>query len=328
MATQVQLRRGTTAQHSTFTGALGELTIDTDKDVPVVHDASTAGGFPLAKETHTHTLVSLGAENTDITIASGTTPAIGAAAGQNIIISGSTQINGFDTVANGIVRRVKFTGALQLTYNATSLILPGSVNITTAAGDCAEFESLGAGNWLCKSYAKRDGTPLVASASNPFSDATAIIKGSADATKLVRIEADGITTGTTRVWTAPDADITVAGKEITQTWAKPQIPTITNLTSSAASIAVNLALSNDFKHTATENTTLAAPSGAVEGQSGVITFTQHASSPKTLAFNTFWKFASGTVPTFTATNSAVDVLAYSVDPGAASATCVMIQNRS
>lgn len=48
MPTRVQLRRGTTAEHSTFTGAVGEVTVDTDKDVVVVHDGATAGGFPLA----------------------------------------------------------------------------------------------------------------------------------------------------------------------------------------------------------------------------------------------------------------------------------------
>ena len=48
MATQIQRRRGTTAQHSTFTGALGELTVDTDKKTVVVHDGITAGGSPLA----------------------------------------------------------------------------------------------------------------------------------------------------------------------------------------------------------------------------------------------------------------------------------------
>jgi len=48
MATQVQLRRGTTAEHSTFTGAVGEVTIDTDKDALVVHDNSQAGGYPVA----------------------------------------------------------------------------------------------------------------------------------------------------------------------------------------------------------------------------------------------------------------------------------------
>lgn len=49
MARQVQLRRGTTTQHSTFTGAVGEVTVDTDKDVVVVHDGVTAGGVPLLK---------------------------------------------------------------------------------------------------------------------------------------------------------------------------------------------------------------------------------------------------------------------------------------
>lgn len=50
MGTQIQRRRGTTLQHASFTGALGEVTVDTDKDTLVVHDGSTAGGFPLVKE--------------------------------------------------------------------------------------------------------------------------------------------------------------------------------------------------------------------------------------------------------------------------------------
>lgn len=50
MSTSVQLRRGTTAQHATFTGATGEVTVDTDKGTAVVHDGSTPGGFPLSGE--------------------------------------------------------------------------------------------------------------------------------------------------------------------------------------------------------------------------------------------------------------------------------------
>jgi hypothetical protein len=45
----LKLRRGTTSQHSAFTGLLGEVTVDTDKDTIVVHDGVTAGGYPLAK---------------------------------------------------------------------------------------------------------------------------------------------------------------------------------------------------------------------------------------------------------------------------------------
>ena len=50
MATQVQFRKGNTTQTSTFTGAVAEITVDTDKSVVVVHDGSTPGGTPLAKE--------------------------------------------------------------------------------------------------------------------------------------------------------------------------------------------------------------------------------------------------------------------------------------
>jgi len=53
--------------------------------------------------------------------------------------------------------------------------------------------------------------------SAPFADTTAIVKGSADATKLVRIEADGITTATTRVITMPDEDITLISASSTKT---------------------------------------------------------------------------------------------------------------
>lgn len=50
MSKQLKLRRGTTAQHSTFTGAEGEVTVDTTKDTLVVHDGATAGGKPLLTE--------------------------------------------------------------------------------------------------------------------------------------------------------------------------------------------------------------------------------------------------------------------------------------
>ena len=50
MSTQIQRRRGTTSEHSTFTGAAGEITIDSTKNTVVVHDGSTTGGYPLAKE--------------------------------------------------------------------------------------------------------------------------------------------------------------------------------------------------------------------------------------------------------------------------------------
>jgi hypothetical protein len=50
MATQVQWRGGSTAEHATFTGAAREVTVDTQKQTLVVHDGSTAGGEALLRE--------------------------------------------------------------------------------------------------------------------------------------------------------------------------------------------------------------------------------------------------------------------------------------
>jgi phage-related tail fiber protein len=54
MGIAIQRRRGTTIQHSSFTGKMGEMTVDTTKWVVVVHDGSTAGGFAMASADHTH----------------------------------------------------------------------------------------------------------------------------------------------------------------------------------------------------------------------------------------------------------------------------------
>jgi len=92
------------------------------------------------------------------TIASATTTDIGAATSNVIIISGTTTITGLGAVAAGARRSVRFSGILTLTHNPVGLILPGGTNITTAAGDCAEFRSLGSGSWVCTSYSATSGT--------------------------------------------------------------------------------------------------------------------------------------------------------------------------
>ena len=59
MALQFQLRRGTTAETKSFTGAVGEVTVDTTKDVVVVHDGVTIGGFPVAARANADGTISL-----------------------------------------------------------------------------------------------------------------------------------------------------------------------------------------------------------------------------------------------------------------------------
>lgn len=103
-------------------------------------------------------------------VASATTVNIGLVQSNHVTITGTTTITGFGTAASGVSRVVLFAGTLVLTHNAASLILPGAANITTAAGDVAEFVSLGSGNWRCTSYMRADGTAIVA----PNTDAGAL----------------------------------------------------------------------------------------------------------------------------------------------------------
>jgi Chaperone of endosialidase len=95
-------------------------------------------------------------------IASAGTTDLGAAEGLQHDITGTTTITSFGTVRAGVWKMLQFDGALTLTHNATSLILPGAENITTAAGDCAIFCSEGSGNWRCYSYVYAATLPTVA----------------------------------------------------------------------------------------------------------------------------------------------------------------------
>jgi hypothetical protein len=49
MASRIKFRRGTSTEHASFTGAEGEITVNTTKDTLVVHDGATAGGFEMLR---------------------------------------------------------------------------------------------------------------------------------------------------------------------------------------------------------------------------------------------------------------------------------------
>lgn len=103
-----------------------------------------------------------GADNwaAQVTLASAATVDIGAAASNSILITGTTTINSFGTAAAGILRMVEFQSSLTLTYNATSMQLPGAANITTQPGDVLFAYSKGGGNWKIVNYAASSGAAI------------------------------------------------------------------------------------------------------------------------------------------------------------------------
>lgn len=129
-----------------------------------------------------------------VNVASAATTNLGAAASQNVRVTGTTTITSFGTAAAGVFKRVLFAASLTLTHNSTSLILPGAANITTTAGDIACFVSEGSGNWRCASYERyvpvisAPGTaPIFACrAWGNFVGATGAISASGNAASVVR----------------------------------------------------------------------------------------------------------------------------------------------
>src|SRR5882672_1911461 len=88
-------------------------------------------------------------------------------------VTGTTTITALSQSSNlraGRLIQLKFNGILTLTHNATSLILPGGANITTAAGDVATFRCDDSANnyWRCVQYQRASGGGLKAPTAQLF----------------------------------------------------------------------------------------------------------------------------------------------------------------
>lgn len=84
------------------------------------------------------------AKGADIASAAALTPGVD---GNFFHVTGTTTVTSIATRQAGSIIHLEFDGAVLLTYNATTLILQGAVNYTTAAGDMLSFISEGSGNW-------------------------------------------------------------------------------------------------------------------------------------------------------------------------------------
>ena len=123
MATQVQFRRGTTAETATFIGAIGEVTVDTVKHTCVVHDASQVGGYPLLREDGTNAAFSLGSLSS-CALKFASDPNTG------LISPGSDQLA---LVTGGVAR---------LTIDSSGAVtIPGNVSITGSLTVTGTFDS-------------------------------------------------------------------------------------------------------------------------------------------------------------------------------------------
>ena len=214
---------------------------------------------------------------TAATVASATTADIGAAASNFVSITGTTTITGLGTIAAGAMRWVKFGGALTLTHNGTSLILPGGANITTAAGDTAVFISEGSGNWRCLAYQRADGGIITSGGASDF-------------------------------WAGTNATKPATAKTIADAAARVSL-------TSGSTINTDCSLGRNFKVTLGHNATFAKPTNMRDGEVYTWHAKQPASGgPYTGAFNAAFEFPS--TPTLSTAASKSDLVTAMYDADA------------
>ncbi len=183
------------------------------------------------------------------------------------------------SAAAGTDRYLRFAEILTIIHNATSLILPGGIDIITAPGDTAHFVCLGSAGlhsaWLCRNYTRANGQAV---AVVPLVDLTAQVNN----------------------------------------WTKGQRGFVTPL-NDASTIAINLANSNNFSLLMTSGIgatrILGIPTNIVAGQSGIIAVTQDGTGSKALTYGTgtLYKFAEGVAPVLSTGAGMIDYLVYCVE---------------
>ena len=116
--------------------------------------ATVAGTQTLTNKTLTSPTINTPIYPAEATLASATTTDLATANSNIVSITGTTTITSFGSSATTTnpLYFIRFTGALTLTHNATSLISPTGANITTVAGDCAIVKYEGSGNWRVVNY--------------------------------------------------------------------------------------------------------------------------------------------------------------------------------
>lgn len=122
------------------------------KDIIQFDGAAFTGRTPLQY------ITDLSNSLNEVDVPSATTCDIGAALSPKVQITGAVTITSLGIVPN-CLRFVRFGSTPTLTYNATSLILPGNANIVAAPNDTAIFKSNGAGNWRCTNYQRQATAP-------------------------------------------------------------------------------------------------------------------------------------------------------------------------
>ena len=145
----IQFRRGTTTEHLSFTGLLGEVTVDTTKKTVVVHDGSTAGGYALALE-GAAVSTTTGTFSSNVTVAGTLAVTSTTTMGGNLTMTGHILPSANITYDLGSATKMwkdVYIGPGSLYINGKKVIEDdsGSINITTDTNEDLKLTTAGTG---------------------------------------------------------------------------------------------------------------------------------------------------------------------------------------
>jgi len=322
MAKLLKLRRGTTSQHSSFTGAEGEVTVDTDKETLVVHNGSSAAGFPLARESALTSKADLASPDftTDITLkAQAPVKFEDDSGGEYVGLKAPTGVTSYTVTlpatapSNGQV--LKATSATALSWSAdTALTLLDEDNFSTDSATAAASQQ------SIKAYGAATYQPLDADLTSLASCQSGAAGAIAALTQTEVEILDGATLSTTElnyvdgVTSAIQTQLNAKGVGDAvlandQNWTGSQRGAINALTS-ASTITIDMNAGNNHSVTLGHNTTFANPTNQTAGQAGSIFITQDGTGSRTAAWGSNFLWKGGTVPTLSTTAAAVDRIDY------------------
>jgi hypothetical protein len=191
-----------------------------------------------------------------VTIASSTTPAIGAATSQDVTLSGTALVTGFDTCAAGTKRFVTYSGEVPMAHNAVSLILVGSQNRTNHVGDVSLFQSLGSANWKELDFQRVAGVREVLTAARTYyvrtdgSDSNNGLANTAGGAFLTIQKAVDVLCNTLdnngNAVTIQVADGTYTGAVSLKTYVGSAMPTVQGNNGAPANVLISVTSANAF----------------------------------------------------------------------------------
>jgi hypothetical protein len=150
MTKGVKFRRGGTAAHASFLGGEGEITVDIDKKIALVHDSRKVGGYELVGAGVTQTIINKDIQSTRLNVSGVSTFASSIDANGDLDVDGQSELDDLNVSGIATVNNLDVTGITSVVnINSTGIatfVELESTNITSVNSNISGISTLGFAN--------------------------------------------------------------------------------------------------------------------------------------------------------------------------------------